>query len=354
MTVDELAEILRTAREGVVSTLTALFWGMSSYREADAEAFARQALPLILAGQRTVAQVVAAYTQQAAQDAAPAGIVIPPISIPDADVLGRLPDIDLYPVYQRPIVTIWAELAKAPPARVLDAELDAAPDPVDVEGSMTKAVDKGAKRLASMVDMDLQQAQSRAARAAMQALGDRRGPLHWRRVLVGEENCALCTIASTQKYSLDVLKPVHPGCDCQVRPVFPGQDDPDDDNLLESAHAAVEELTGVSDRGGRAPDYRKIILSMTKEHSELPVPLLARPQDRFATAKDIPNAAKARVRTNYPGPAWKPSDARSTRHAQVVAQIAALERSLPTVKSDRARTYQTEQLGRLRAELDAM
>jgi hypothetical protein len=290
VSVEELAELLRAARDSVVSTLSALFLGMSSYRENDAEAFARQALPLILAGQRTVAEIVAFYVQQAAVEATvtpenPGGIPIPPIGIPDADVLGRVGDTDYFVVYQRPFVTVWAELSKA--SRTLLNELDDAPDPLEVEGSMTKAVDKGAKRLASMVEMDLQQAQSRAATAAMRRLPRAARPTHWRRVLVGEENCALCTIASTQKYGVEKLKPVHPGCDCQVRPVFPGQDDPDDDSLLERAHDAVEELTGVSDRGGRTADYRKLTLRMEKEHGELAAPLLAVPRHDFTGPDDV-------------------------------------------------------------------
>jgi len=143
VTVDELAEILANARRAVVSTASALFLGMRSYREPDAEAFARQVLPLVLAGQRTIAQVVAIYTAEAAQEATvstarPIGISIPPPAIPDVDVVGRLGDTDFQVVYQRPFVTVWAELARrapADPARV--------PDPVEVEGSMTRAVDKG-------------------------------------------------------------------------------------------------------------------------------------------------------------------------------------------------------------------
>ena len=288
MTVDELADLLRAARDAVVSTLSALFLGLSSYRENDAEAFARQAVPLILAGQRTVAEIVALYVQQTAQEQAPAGISIPPITIPDADVLGRLPGSEEFlVVYQRPFVTVWAELAKAAavdPARV--------PDPVEVEGSMTRAVEKGDDRLSRMADMDLQQAASRAATAAMTALPPARRPAYYRRRLVGSENCALCTIASTNRYRIEHLKPVHPGCDCQVEPIYPGQDDPDDDALLEAAHAAAVELVGGDeDRGGRRVDYRKITLSsMERRHGELAAPLLANPRHDFTGPSQIPDS----------------------------------------------------------------
>lgn len=295
MTVDELAELLRNARDATVSTLSALFLGLSSYREPDAEAFARLVLPLVLAGQRTVAQIVAVYLTDAAQQATvtperPTGISIPPISIPDVDVLGRLPDVDMLPVYERPFVTVWAELAKSPARRVLDAQLAEATFPGEIEGSMTKAVQKGVQRLERMADMDLQQAASRAASAGMKRLPPNVRPAHWRRRLIGEENCALCVVASTMRYTVDTLKPVHPGCDCQVEPIFAGQDDPDDDALLEAAHTAVQELTGRSDRGARAVDYRKIITSMTKRHGELAAPLLARPLDHFTGPSQIPES----------------------------------------------------------------
>jgi hypothetical protein len=293
VTVDELADLLRSAREAVVSTLSALFLGLSSYRENDAEVFARQAMALILAGQRTVAEIVALYVQQTAQAATvtpenPTGIPIPPITIPDVDVLGRLPGSDEFSViYQRPFVTIWAELARRSPVAP-----DVAPDPLEVDGSMTKAVAKGVDRLERMADVDLQQAASRAATAAMQRLPEPARPTHWRRRLIGEDNCALCTIASTMRYTIEHLKPIHPGCDCQVEPIYPGQDDPDDDALLEAAHAAVLELTGDDDedRGGRAVDYRKITLSMERHHGELAAPLLANPRHDFTTASQIPDS----------------------------------------------------------------
>jgi hypothetical protein len=293
VTIEQLADALRAAREATVSTLSALFLGMRSYREDDAEAFARQALPLILAGQRTVAQVVALYIAEAAQQATvseenPIGIPIPPIGIPDVDVTGRLGDVDFFTVYQRPFVTIWAELARRSPV-----DPSAVPDPEEIAGSMSKAVDKAEKRLASMVEMDLQQAEARAAKEAMSRLPKEVRPTHWRRVLVGEENCALCTIASTQRYYVEDLKAVHPGCDCKVRPVFPGEDDPDDDELLEAAHDAVEELLGESSRGGREPDYRKLMLASTKRHGELAAPLLANPRHDFTGPRGIPrNPAK--------------------------------------------------------------
>jgi hypothetical protein len=92
------------------------------------------------------------------------------------------------------------------------------------------------------------------------------------------------------RYTRDDLNPVHPGCDCRVDPIFPGGPDPvDEDALVEAAHAAARELTGVEDRGGRLVDYRKIRTNITARHGEHPAPLLVRPADHFTTEDELPD-----------------------------------------------------------------
>ena len=63
--------------------------------------------------------------------------------------------------------------------------------------------------------------------------------------------------------------PIHPGCDCSVDRVDanfdPGQ--VIDPSTLEGTHGQVAEFAGIADRGGRAPDYRELIV--TSENGEL-------------------------------------------------------------------------------------
>ena len=90
----------------------------------------------------------------------------------------------------------------------------------------------------------------------------------YRRVLTGRENCALCVVASTQRYYRGDLLPIHPGCDCGVQPLPPGLavNQVIDEDLLEQVHQITADRLGVSDRGGRTPDYRKLLT--VSEHGE--------------------------------------------------------------------------------------
>ncbi|MDK7272578.1 hypothetical protein, partial [Actinotignum schaalii] len=81
--------------------------------------------------------------------------------------------------------------------------------------------------------------------------------------------CALCMIAATQRYWVEDLMPIHPGCDCNSGPLppdYPPDQQVIDDDELEAIHDAVANATGLSDRGARLPDYRDLI--METEHGE--------------------------------------------------------------------------------------
>ena len=59
--------------------------------------------------------------------------------------------------------------------------------------------------------------------------------------------------------------PIHPGCDCGVQPLPPGlaANQVIDEDLLEQVHQITADRLGVSDRGGRTPDYRKLLTVRT-------------------------------------------------------------------------------------------
>jgi hypothetical protein len=117
----------------------------------------------------------------------------------------------------------------------------------------------------------------------------RGGATFYRRRMTGTGNCALCTIASTQRYRVAELMPIHPGCHCEPEPL-PGNKDPGhviDEQLLKDAHDAIARDIGQSDAGGRAPDYRHLII--TREHGEYG-PLLAVRRQNFTGPDDVPAA----------------------------------------------------------------
>ncbi|MCQ6554801.1 hypothetical protein NPS70_16570 [Streptomyces sp. C10-9-1] len=236
--------------------------GLDSWRDADVARFQRQALPVILGGQRTIAALTASYLESLYQELGEQ----PPRRPLDMDrVTGRsLRDVDPADVYRRPFVTAWSSLADD--------------EPLDV------ALDHGARRLETILKTDLQLARTHTVR---EVAADMPRFTYTVRELQGEYDCALCIVASTQRYHKRNLAPIHPGCDCIVKTVTADYDPGQiiDEARLEQLHRVVEEATGQSDRGARAIDYRKIIVA--NDHGEIG-PVLGFAGQRFTGPDDIP------------------------------------------------------------------
>ncbi|RPK74465.1 hypothetical protein [Streptomyces sp. ADI95-17] len=244
-------------RDRLISFVLSAFDGLGSYRDADAAAFIERVLPVVLATQQQMGQITDAYLSAVIADmlggaAAPAGVQL------DAALRGVAPA----EVYTRPFVTTWTALSKGK--------------------AYADAVAEGRTRLLSITETDLQLARTHAAQQSMQRSGAR----YFRRRLSSGKNCALCTIASTQRYRVEKLMPIHPGCHCKPEPL-PGTRDPGhviDERLLREAHDAIARDLGESDRGGRAPDYRNVII--TRQHGEYG-PLLAVRRHEFTGPEEI-------------------------------------------------------------------
>ncbi|MGP3750901.1 hypothetical protein [Streptomyces sp. IBSNAI001] len=240
---------------------TARAWTeLGSWRSGDVARFERTTLPILLAGQRQVASLTASYLEQTYRE-------IDGSSRVDLDfdkVTGRaLRDVDPEAVYRRPFKEVWSALDN-------DVAFDA-------------ALDRGAHRLETIAKTDLQLARTHT----VQEVGSQMpGFTYTVRELQGEYNCALCMIASTQRYWKRDLAPIHPGCDCLFKLVTADEDPGQviDKEKLERIHDLVEEALGKSDRGGRAVDYRKIIVA--NEHGEIG-PVLGFAGQRFTGPDDI-------------------------------------------------------------------
>jgi hypothetical protein len=246
-------------RDRLITFVLSAFDSLSSYRDGDADEFLDRVVPVVLAAQQTMGQVTDAYLTAVIADmmdgaAAPAGVQLA------EDLRGVPPD----EVYRRPFVSVYSALAAG--------------------HDLADAVGQGRNRLLSITETDLQLARTHAARQSMQ----RNGARFFRRRLSGSKNCALCVIASTQRYRVENLMPIHPGCHCEPEPI-PGDRDPGqiiDESLLREAHAAVAQGVGKADAGGRAPDYRQVIV--TREHGEYG-PLLAVRRHEFTGPDDVPS-----------------------------------------------------------------
>lgn len=238
-------------RARLVQYATTLWNGLGSWRDSDIDRFVTQIVPRVLAGQRTVAQLTDAYLAQVTGAGRVGAVDV-------ADLRGVAP----VEVYRRPATSLYTSLSEG--------------------SSMTDAIRAGALRVADLVATDLQMANVHQARASL----DASGASVFRRTLTGAENCALCLIASTQRYHRGSLMPIHPGCDCGVEPLASGEPVPQviDPALLEATHEQVADFAGIADRGGRAPDYRKLIV--THEHGEFG-PTLAWRSDAFTGPGDL-------------------------------------------------------------------
>lgn len=242
-----------------------LWFGMGSYRDGDIDRLVALIAPHVQAGQIQVANLTEAYFQRVG---AKAGIDVTYVTG------GRGVPVD--DVYRRPAVSLYTALSEGAP--------------------MALAVEEGGHRLASLISTDLQMAKVRQAQRSLSSAGI----TAFMRVLTGNENCALCTIASTQRYWTKDLSPIHPGCDCSVD-VLPNNFDPEEqiinNDLLEMTHAAIEQKLGGSDRGARelglgkadsqgrpVSDYTDLIV--TRTHGEYG-PTLAWRDEKFTSKAQI-------------------------------------------------------------------
>ena len=234
-------------RERLTDYAKTLWGGLGSWRDEDVQRFVNLMAPRVLAGRAKVAQLTDAYLAQ---------LVGQNSALIDTTMLRGVPVQD---VYRRPAATMYDKLSN--------------------DQSLSQAIAASTARLANLIATDMQMAMARQARASLGGSG-------FRRVLNGPGDCALCVVASTQRYHSGDLLPIHPGCNCTVAPLGPGEgvDQVIDPELLERVHAQVEAMTGEVDRGARAPDYRKLMV--VREHGEIG-PVLTWKQHEFTSAADL-------------------------------------------------------------------
>ena len=219
------------------------YWdSLPHYRASAVEDMIQAITPRVTAGQLRIADLTRAYLAQCARELG-WKVVLPPI---DQDEIRGARGVDPRVVYRRPAVDVYTALAAGKP--------------------LPQAAAKGRLRLTQLIGGDMQLAKVHASRQSMRGYPEE--GQFYRRVLTGRENCALCVVASTQRYYRGDLLPIHPGCDCGVQPLPPGMavNQVIDEDLLEQVHQITADRLGVSDRGGRTPDYRKLLT--VSEHGE--------------------------------------------------------------------------------------
>jgi len=240
----------------LIAALVAIWGALGSagFSAAAAAEFVRRVLPLNLGAQRAMAALTNAYLNSQ--------LGRPPRPIPFDKVTGQaLRGVDPATVYARPFSTVRSELAKG--------------------RSVGEALDAGGRRLDTIATSDLQLSKTFTSREVLtEASQDPRvDVVGFRRVLSGSGNhCALCILASTQRYHSFDLMPMHPNCGCSVAPIV-GESDPGrviDRYTAEQVHEIIRRDLGAryaaaSGRAENTPagevDYRDIVI--VNNHGEL-------------------------------------------------------------------------------------
>lgn len=246
---------------GVGDRLSTGFVSLGSWRDEDFDRFLPAALGVVTGAQMQAARLQVAFYQQMALAA---GEEFRSSLIDPADYTSELlrNGTPATTVYRRPFVDVYRSL--------------------DDGKSLTQAIRAGSLRIRSIASTDVQLARRNAG---FQARSGNARIVGYARTLTGAENCALCFVASTQRYTRGELLPIHPGCDCGEMPIFGDQDPGQVINQarLDATHEAVQTRFGVRDAGARDPDYAKITI---REHGELG-PLLTVADQDFTGPGDI-------------------------------------------------------------------
>lgn len=151
-------------------------------------------------------------------------------------------------VYARPFVDFWLSLKNG--------------------GSIDDALHSGAARIGELLDTDIERLSDFTS---VEKFANENSLVGYRRVLTGATNCALCVVASTQRYRRGNLKPIHPHCNCKVSPVLNWEDDGAsqilDEDLLNQLHSDIASRFGEDVANRSAKDYNKIMV--TRQHGEI-------------------------------------------------------------------------------------
>lgn len=253
-----------------VDSLALSSWdSLSSWRDDDYARILKSLAPRLMVGRQTIANLTDAYIRKlgiATFGKVKDGAVFKPTM----KALRGVSDAD---VFHRPFASVYAALSEGK--------------------SLSAAVSEGRTRLAHVTATGNQLAKTHAARAAI----SRTKFTKFQRTLTGRENCAMCVIASTQRYHRGDLLPIHPGCDCGVKPF---ETDADyqviDQALLDLTHEQATSKTGDFDWGARnlglgkhldnskLSDYTELIV--TRDHGEIG-PTLTWRSDKFTGPTDL-------------------------------------------------------------------
>lgn len=250
-----------TLVRGAARIASTAFLNLGSWRDEDVERYIQQIAPGLMGAKLQAAKSTVAFYKSMAQ-LTNQDWTEPVITASDLETKALRKGVGTSLVYSRPFVDMRTALSQGK--------------------TVKESIEAGARRAAYLASTEVQLARRQAG---LQARNSNDRIVGYIRTLTGMENCALCYVASTQRYNRGDLMPIHPGCDCGEMPIF-GTQDPGqviNEVRLEAIHENVEQRFGVSDRSARAIDYRAIRIT---EHGEMG-PMLTVKGDKFTGPADL-------------------------------------------------------------------
>lgn len=229
-------------------------------RDATVDRFGAQAAVVTDAAQYRIAVATDVYLAQTQTLAT--GTPTAPVGLaPETTSTESLRGVSSETVWARPGQTVWSELAR--------------------HATVSRALAQGRNRTHELADTDLQLAHTHAAQEVLK----RRGLEWFQRVPRGGRSCELCLLASTQRYHVGDLMPIHTHCHCAVAGIAgrtdPGHVIPADQQ--DAVSAVIEAATGSADLTAEA--YRRYVV--VHEHGEIG-PVLAVRGQSFAGPSALP------------------------------------------------------------------
>lgn len=225
---------------GTGARLAGVFANLGSWRDSDFDRFFELASTTLTGASLQAARLQVAFYQQMARLQGES-FAVPQLRATDYSTEVLRNGASGREVYRRPFVELYTALGQGK--------------------TMTEAIQLGANRISSIASTDVQLAR-RNAGFGVRTRNDR--IVGYARTLTGSENCALCTIASTQRYTRGDLMPIHPGCDCGEMPIY-GTQDPGqviDEIRLDKTYESIEQQLKLSpDFGARDAGLGKVINS---------------------------------------------------------------------------------------------
>lgn len=253
--------------DGAGASAAATFKSLGSWRDEDIPRFIDELSPQLIGFKQKAAQAALAYNGQvAALEGKP--FVQPSLAEIDLSTEALRNGTNVEDVYRRPFVQMRMALAKNP-------------------SDFTAALNTGTLTARSLARTEVQLSRRQVSLFARKY---NKNVVGYLRTLTGMESCALCYVASSQRYHKGDLLPIHPGCDCGEMPIY-GDSDPGqiiDKQLLEKSHEAVGDRFGSIARTARGdgenlPDYNKI---MIEDHGEMG-PMLSVKGQNFTGPNDL-------------------------------------------------------------------